>query len=404
MPHVRQNFENCSKNLIEAKIGQNIIYLPLDSGADVSIIDEKLIKGLPYNIVKGKNVNLTDVQGNAIPSKHWVNLNIDIGGIEITHTFMVVKELDQKTPVIMGVDFLTRHKAIIDWENQEFVMGDVSVPLRTYQGKRILRRETTLEESETSLNTNANREEYEKLDVKIEEMKSELLEALNKCVEKRNEEEEAANLKEEIMEVRSEVEQLKLCLLEAKSERAENRIEEERVAKLQEKIKCLKSVLNEVMDKEEDCLREESEKQSSEKCAQNALKKKSKKKTAKREQVNESRIQANKVEVKKEESEDERDVNVAVESSDNHGDYETTAENSQLPTESRNSGHISILLKEKLQIPARSEVVSVGNSGGVANFSNLIIEPAEIQHPGIVVARGPYKTDQCYSKTNHVKC
>ena len=94
----------------------------LDSGAAVSVIkrnvaDTTNIKPLP------NNERVTDVQGNQLSIDGIVQVKIQLTpDLEVEHPFLVAETLSFNGDILLGVDFFTANKAILNWMDMSFVI------------------------------------------------------------------------------------------------------------------------------------------------------------------------------------------------------------------------------------------------------------------------------------------
>ena len=90
----------------------------IDTGSEVSVISEngleklkEINKNIPSLPVAGVTIiGITGVRSKRVTKQ--VQLNMLINGVEFENTFLVVRGLNLE--VILGNDFLKRHKAVID--------------------------------------------------------------------------------------------------------------------------------------------------------------------------------------------------------------------------------------------------------------------------------------------------
>ena len=151
-------------NLV-APLDKNTIYLDIngskfnaliDSGASVCCIDKKSIdkinKNNQFQITPSHLVRITGVGGEEHPILGNISLPLKIKGVLVEQTFIVLERLH--CPVILGIDFMQKHKVRIDFHHKIITMLDdyVAVAL-TCNDKigyvRCLKPETLPPQSET---------------------------------------------------------------------------------------------------------------------------------------------------------------------------------------------------------------------------------------------------------------
>lgn len=91
--------------------------LIIDTGADVSLF--KVDKVNPKQpVYTQKRINLTGITTNSIDTLAATNTSLTFGNASITHQFhLIPKTVDIKADGILGRDFLTKHRCVIDYEH-----------------------------------------------------------------------------------------------------------------------------------------------------------------------------------------------------------------------------------------------------------------------------------------------
>ena len=84
-----------------------------DSGSSVSLVTTSIVQQSGYPICEGFHKKLVSASGNQLEIRGRICLPIIVGEMKIDQMFVVVSELI--TPVILGIDFLIRHKVHLDF-------------------------------------------------------------------------------------------------------------------------------------------------------------------------------------------------------------------------------------------------------------------------------------------------
>jgi hypothetical protein len=87
--------------------------LLIDSGAGLSIIDYKLVYNL--KIKNSENICISAASGHKIDCVGFCTVNIQLSDLSFQHKFAVVKNF--KHGLLIGSDFLSKHNAIINYNN-----------------------------------------------------------------------------------------------------------------------------------------------------------------------------------------------------------------------------------------------------------------------------------------------
>ena len=104
---------------VQITVGHRCFPALVDTGASVSFINPKLVSALhadnyPMVISEIKDsVSLADNKVYEIT--HKVSMLIEIGGIKLSQSFLILSVLNR--PVIMGLNFMRKHKAKISFSN-----------------------------------------------------------------------------------------------------------------------------------------------------------------------------------------------------------------------------------------------------------------------------------------------
>lgn len=116
---------------IRAVIEGHEVAVLIDSGSEVTVVSEKFYNELKneYKIVElpVSNLNVSVAVGSKnIAIKRQVQLTLNIGNNKLTSPFLVVPGL--ATDVLVGIDWLSRFRCIIDVENQRIRVRGEELP------------------------------------------------------------------------------------------------------------------------------------------------------------------------------------------------------------------------------------------------------------------------------------
>jgi len=93
----------------------------IDSGANVSAMNHKLISSLNLNISRTDKNNITGPTGNFLETQGQVKLEINCSNRIINQKFIIIKDL--QPDIILGRDFLRKTEAIIDFKINKIEIG-----------------------------------------------------------------------------------------------------------------------------------------------------------------------------------------------------------------------------------------------------------------------------------------
>ena len=101
--------------VIWGKLGGAEVEMILDSGSSVSLIKECLLPQVlgTMRAEVANQLQLVTASGEPISILDHVRAPVQLGDLEVTHDFVVVKSL--VAPVILGVDFLYKHGVVLDF-------------------------------------------------------------------------------------------------------------------------------------------------------------------------------------------------------------------------------------------------------------------------------------------------
>lgn len=127
---IKENYELVEVNV---KICNKEFMLIIDTGSEVSVVNEKIIKELKVN--NSKNLSIVPAQNISIVSatgiKHkkvnkQVILDVGFEKMELPIVFLIVDDLN--TDLIVGCDFLKEIKGIVNFEEEKVVIKKLEIP------------------------------------------------------------------------------------------------------------------------------------------------------------------------------------------------------------------------------------------------------------------------------------
>ena len=90
------------------------VYMMLDSGSSVSLIQESVLKDLATKKESPPTgLTLVSATGEDIPALGCVSVTISVGTLQVTHPLIIVPSLIAS--VILGLDFLQKHGLVLDF-------------------------------------------------------------------------------------------------------------------------------------------------------------------------------------------------------------------------------------------------------------------------------------------------
>ena len=97
------------------ELGSTRVEVMLDSGSSVSLVQQQVLSraGDVEQIEGEKHLQLVTASGAPLPILGHIRSSIQVGEIELVHSFVVVREL--VAPVILGVDFLHDNGLVLDF-------------------------------------------------------------------------------------------------------------------------------------------------------------------------------------------------------------------------------------------------------------------------------------------------
>ena len=88
----------------------------LDSGSLISLIDESVVTGFSTEEnMTASSIRLVSAAGDNISTLGSITLSIQLGSLHSNHSLVIVRSLI--SPVILGLDFLRKHKVVVDFSS-----------------------------------------------------------------------------------------------------------------------------------------------------------------------------------------------------------------------------------------------------------------------------------------------
>jgi len=119
---------------IKATKEKQIISIILDSGSVLSIIDSSEL--YPHQVTPSTAIPITGINGSLLPIIGFTDMKFQIDGTEFEHRFVVVNG----APIcyLLGLDFLLKYKAKMDFGLGIAKIGEISFPFYTQSNKSVL--------------------------------------------------------------------------------------------------------------------------------------------------------------------------------------------------------------------------------------------------------------------------
>ena len=113
--------------IIKVKIGDEIIEAIVDSGAQVSVISRDLVEKLKKEIKLSDFITLKGAERQSnFQARITDGVKVEIGKIKTKWKFIAANISDN---IILGMDFLDEHKAVIDLSNYSIKLNQESIPI-----------------------------------------------------------------------------------------------------------------------------------------------------------------------------------------------------------------------------------------------------------------------------------
>lgn len=102
----------------------------IDTGADISLVKKEVISYINTPI-DSVNIHLADMQGLSIPCYGSVKLGLGFSKLRLRHIFIVVKDtMSFKEELLVGIDFLNKFEAEVNWEILSITIKGQSLQLQ----------------------------------------------------------------------------------------------------------------------------------------------------------------------------------------------------------------------------------------------------------------------------------
>lgn len=109
-------------------IEDTVVHAVIDTGADVSLISEEFRISTPTlrqrPLVK-QFIPLTSIFGDTLDSVGTLSANVTLGKRTVSHSFQVIRNCSKA--LVLGWDFLSMHKIVINMQNMSFQLGEDSI-------------------------------------------------------------------------------------------------------------------------------------------------------------------------------------------------------------------------------------------------------------------------------------
>ena len=97
----------------------------LDSGSSISLIQESLAADFSAaQMPTSVGLTLVSAAGEDIPVLGWITLPLCVQTLKATHPLIVVQSLI--APVILGLDFLQKHRLVLDFTSSPVKISNFS--------------------------------------------------------------------------------------------------------------------------------------------------------------------------------------------------------------------------------------------------------------------------------------
>ena len=102
--------------VIQGVLGNKEVDMMVDSGSSVSLIEQTVAVGfLTKSNMTESSVRLVSAAGDNIPTLGSITLSVRLGPLRTNHSSVIVDSLI--SPVILGLDFLRKHKITVDFSS-----------------------------------------------------------------------------------------------------------------------------------------------------------------------------------------------------------------------------------------------------------------------------------------------
>lgn len=115
--NIFMNGINLINNYIQIKVGHVNQYALIDSGSDINVINEQVIKTVNCRKYRSDKTRITAVNNEHMSISSVVYIPITIGNDIFSIKFYVVQSI--KPDIILGLEFLQANNIIIDFNNNK---------------------------------------------------------------------------------------------------------------------------------------------------------------------------------------------------------------------------------------------------------------------------------------------
>ena len=99
--------------VIQGVLGNKEMDMMVDSGSSISLIEQSVAAGFSTEAnVTESSIRLVSAAGDNIPTLGYTTLSVHLGPLKTNHSLVIVHLLI--SPVILGLDFLCKHKLTVD--------------------------------------------------------------------------------------------------------------------------------------------------------------------------------------------------------------------------------------------------------------------------------------------------
>lgn len=118
--------------MLEGRVAGKDCQIVVDTGASNTIVRTDLIQKLK-SISPSRKFVITTANGESIDVRGEVMVQIEIGSMSIPHKVFVAEITD---PIILGMDFLDAHKAVLDFDQRLIKIDNEELVLRRNKDER----------------------------------------------------------------------------------------------------------------------------------------------------------------------------------------------------------------------------------------------------------------------------
>ena len=111
---------------VTARTGKQRFGCLLDTGAETSVLHERMFRGLKGVTLRKKDVDLQTANGSALKVLGVADIDFKLGDKDFRHSFVVVSNLNRN--IILGNDWIEINGAILYFIIMKLRVGDTYVP------------------------------------------------------------------------------------------------------------------------------------------------------------------------------------------------------------------------------------------------------------------------------------